>query len=188
VDDSLAIAKVDWQTLDVVRWAALEVDVSGLEKELEATQCIRDALTDAVAEAEGRLLAIRITLTGSTPLHGVFHREAMRLRAEVLAIAQDFGEESVWIERITMETTPVYDLTQLAERDTLTGTVLKTLEGASQGLELVPDDIKEMLALLPTEVRPEVEKELEGENLTGVIDDVRSIILETLKSKGGQAA
>ena len=188
VNNSLEVENANWHTLDVVRWRALEVDLGGADKEIEALQRIRESLSAAVSDAEGRLVATRITLTGATSLNGAFHRDAQRLRAEVLALAQDFGEESVWIERIKTATSAVYDLRQLAERDALTKIVLETLNEATQGLEALPDDVTEMLGVLPPEVRTEVEGEWDAEVRAGLIDEVRAIILEALETGGGQAA
>ena len=100
VNDSLQVESVEWQTLDVVRWQHLRVSLDGAETEAEALHQIRSALNSAVGEAEERLLAARISLTGPTVLHGSLHRDAERWRAEIEGIAQEFGESSVWIEEI----------------------------------------------------------------------------------------
>ena len=188
VNDSLEIEAVDWRALDVVRWTALDVDLCGMEKEAEALQQIREVIAGAVDEAEGRLLAARIMLNGATVLHGALHRDAQRLRAEVLALAQDFGGDSVWIEQIKIATSPVYDLGQLAGRDALTKIVLETLEDASQAIEVLPNDIADMLGVLPPDVRREIESEWDAERRAGVMEEVRAIILEALITSGGDGA
>ncbi len=185
VNDSLEVESVDWRTLDVVRWQDVRVSLDGLEKETESLQRIRKALADAVEQAEGRLLAARITLTGASPLHGSLHRDAQRWRAEILGIAQDFGEAAVWIEQVKVATSPVYDLCELAERDALTKIVLETLEKATNDLSDLPDDIAEMLDLLPPDVRAEVKGEWGTGEREALMADVRAIILESLKTKGG---
>jgi exonuclease SbcD len=187
VDDSLGVDSVGWQTLDVVRWRALEVDIGGLDREQEALQRIRESISGAVDEAEGRLVAVRIVLTGATPLHGYLHRNLEHLKAEALGVAQDFGSESVWIEQIKSRTSPVYDLNQLAERDGLTKSVLKTLDEAPLGLDAPPDDIAEMLGVLPPELRNEAESEWEADGSAEAMEDVRSVILEALATRGGEA-
>lgn len=188
VNDDLEVETAHWHALDVVRWQSLEVELDGANTETEALQRIRESISDSVSEAEGRLVATRITLTGATPLNGPLHRDCQHLRAEVLAIAQDFGEESVWIERIKTATSPVYDLSQLAERDALTKIVLETLTEATQGLDALPDDVTEMLSVLPAELRKEVEGEWDAETRSGLMDEVRAIILEALKRGAGQGA
>ena len=188
VNNSLEVESVDWSDLDVVRWQVLEVDLNGVEKETEALKSIRASISNGIAASEGRLLAARIILTGATSLHGALHKDARHLRAEVLAIAQDFGEEFIWVERIKTETSPVYDISQLAERDNLTKIVLETLEEVTQDLDVLPDEIDEMLGVLPSEIRIEVESEWDENRRAGVIEEVRAIVLQTLEKRGEDVA
>lgn len=186
VKDSLEVASAEWRDLDVVRWQAVEVPLAGVENEAGAIKGIREALAGAVAAAEGRLLATRIHLTGATALHGSLHRDAQHWRAQVQALAQDFGEESVWVERLRVGTGPVYDLAELAARDALTKTVLETLETATHHLPALPDDITEMLDVLPPELRAEVAAEWDPDQRPALMEEVRAIILEALQTKGGK--
>ena len=130
VNDLLEVENVEWHDLDVVRWQVLEIDLTGVTEESEALSRVTKSMASAVSEAEGRLVAARVVFTGATPLHGSLHRETHRWRAELLGRAEDQGEEAIWIERIKISTSPVYDLAQLAERDALTKIVLETLEQA----------------------------------------------------------
>ena len=186
VKDSLEVASAEWHDLDVVRWQAVEVPLAGVENEAGAIKGIREALAGAVAAAEGRLLATRIHLTGATALHGSLHRDAQHWRAQVQALAQDFGEESVWVERLRVGTRPVYDLAELAARDALTKTVLETLETATHHLPALPDHITEMLDVLPPELRAEVAAEWDPDQRPALMEEVRAIILEALQTKGGK--
>lgn len=187
INDSLEVGSADWHPLDVVRWQASEVDIGGLDNPSQALERIRESLSTAVDEAENRLVAARIILKGATSLHGSLHRDVEHLKAEVLGLAQDFGADAVWIEKIKIRTSPVYDLGRLAERDDLTRIVLETLEDTTKDLDALPDDITEMISLLPPDLRSEVESEWEGDERSGVMEDVRAIILEALESKGGEA-
>ena len=184
VNDHLDVESADWRDLDVVRWEGVEVDITGLEEEAEIIRRIRDAVARSVDGADGRLLAARLTLTGASPLHGLLLREIGRIRAEVAAIAQDFGADAVWIEQIKVATSPVYDLGELAERDALTKTVLETLEQVSRQTDTLPADIIEMLDVLPQDLRSEIEAEWSPSGRPALMADVRAIILEALRTKG----
>ena len=188
VNDHLDVESADWRNLDVVRWEAVEADLTGLEEESEVLRCIREALSRAIENAEGRLLATRILLTGASPLHGILLRDSRRFRAETEAIAQDFGEDAIWIEQIKVGTSPVYDLSELAERDDLTKTVLETLEQDTHQLDALPGDIIEMLDVLPPELRAEVEADWNLAQRPALMEDVRAIILEALRTKGDAPA
>lgn len=186
VNDSLVVESAEWRDLDVVRWSELKVDLTGIDEEACALRRASDAMGNAVAAADGRVVAARIVLTGTTSLHGSVHRDDQRWRAEILARAQDHGAEALWIERIKIGTTPVYDVAQLAQRDALTRIVVENLDQARANLDVLPAEIGEMLAVLPPEVRHEVEVELSGEQRSAVLDDVRAIILDALGMKGGE--
>ena len=184
VSDENVVASAEWQTLDVVRWSIVEADLSGIEREADALRRISTALSHAIEQADGRLVAARVHLTGATPLHGSLHQNSQHWRAEMLALVQNFGEDSLWIERLKIRTTPIYDVALLAERDALTGSVLKALEQATHDSESMPEDIVEMLDALPSEVRAEVENDWAISRRAELMDEVRAIILESLETKG----
>ena len=188
VNDSLVVESAAWHTLDVVRWQELNVDLTGIENDSDALRRASEAMDNAVTTAEGRLVAARIVITGTTALHGSLHREVHRWRAEMLARAQDHGADAIWIERIKISTAPVYDVARLVERDALTKIVVESLDHAHAELPTLPAEIEEMLGLLPPDVRSEVEAEW-GEGQRGaVLNDVRAIILDALGTKGGLAS
>jgi hypothetical protein len=182
--NDLEVESVEFRELDSVRWASLNIDLSGVSAEPEALRVAETALTEAVKAADGRLVACRVVVSGATSLHGSLHREQDRWRAELLGKAQDHGEAVVWVEKIVFRTTPIYDVAELGKRDDLTRVVLESFTRDHSALEL-PDDVKEMMSLLPPEVRIELEEEW-AESLGTVMADVRSIILDGLSTRGGQ--
>ena len=186
VSDSLHVESAEWRSLDVVRWEELNVDLSSIETEIEATRLVSEAMGKAITAAEGRLVAARIILSGTTQLHGSLHRNDEHWNAQFLASAQDHGAEAIWIERIKVSTSPVYNIAQLAERDALTKIVVSNLNETDHQPILLPTEIQEMLDILPLEVRTQVEEELKGEQRATVLSDVRAIILDALATNGGQ--
>ncbi len=188
VNDALEVEAVDWHALDVVRWRLLQIDLTGVENESETLSRVTHAMSRAVEDAEGRLTAARIVFTGATPLHGFLHRDFHRLRAEIVARSQDQGEQAIWVERIKMATSPVYNLVRLAERDALTRIVLETLEQNRVDPEQFPEDIKAMLDLLPGEVRSTVESHWTEDHGDALLEDIRAIILDALGTTGGKGA
>jgi DNA repair exonuclease SbcCD nuclease subunit len=186
VNDSLEVESAEWHDLDVVRWDILKINLTGVTEEPEVLNLVAKSMANAISKAEGRLVAARIEFTGFTPLHGSLHRETYRWRAELLGIVQDQGEEAIWIEKIKILTSPVYDLAQLAERDALTKTVIDSLDQNRIDSEKFPVEIREMLDVLPPEVRREIETDWEDSQQ--ITRDVCAIILDALGSKGGQVS
>jgi DNA repair protein SbcD/Mre11 len=188
VNEAGAVESAEWRPLDVVRWHELNVDLTGVEDEAGALARASEAMGCAVAAAEGRLVAARVVLTGATALHGSLHRDDQRWQAEIRARAQDHGAEALWVECIKVATSPVYDVAQLAQRDALTRIVVESLDPEHAHLDVLPPEIGEMLAVLPAEVRREVEAEWAGEQRGAILADVRAIILDALGTKGGEPA
>ena len=91
--------------VDCVRWIHLPVPVGLATSSADAIDRVRAAIEEAVEhDAQGRLLACRIELTGQTELHGELLASADRLLAEARAAALGLGEETAWIERLVIAT------------------------------------------------------------------------------------
>ena len=187
VNDDLEVESCEWHTLDVTRWAALTVDVTGIGSMDELIRLTRANLGTAVAEADGRLLAARVTFTGTTSLHGHLCSRPDRLDAEVEACAQDFGEGRVWIERVKLETCPVVSLQDLAARDALTKVVVEALDEArAEGGDL-PPEVVAMLNALPADMAESMKCDWQGAGRVALMDDACSMILDRLTEKGAEA-
>ena len=186
VDDSLAVSDCTWHSLDVARWAELSVNLAGVDSIEAAMPRLRLAMGEAVEKAEDRLLALRIILSGVTSLHGALCSHPDRIEAEVQSIAEDFGEGVVWIERVKLATRPAISLEELAERDALTKVVVEaTLVGG--GDAALPQEVTDMMGVLPPEVCAELALALSGSAVTTIYDEARSLILDRLVEKGGEA-
>ena len=178
VGRDMEVRDAEFRALDVLRWARLEVDVGDAESLDGVHLRIGSALRRAEAEAEGRLLAARIILTGSSELHGGLKRDAPGLRAECINQAQRVSD-SVWIETVAVRTTPRQDLALLATRDELSRIVMETLDAAATGELAVPGDVRDLLKILPAELRDGLEADLTQR--TALLDDVRALLLACLE-------
>lgn len=89
--------------VDHARFASLPVDLAGAGSEREALDRVEAALRPLAEAAEGRLLAVRVSLTGQTPLHDRLAADRESLTAEIQAAAHRVHED-VWLERLRIET------------------------------------------------------------------------------------
>lgn len=185
VGEGREILAAEHRHLDVVRWARVMVDVAGLADPTELPGRIGEALQAALADADGRPLAARVTLTGATARHDQLKRDLPQVRADCLGQAQVVAGDGIWVEEVEVATTPLYDLADLAARDELTGIVLEALHAAGEGDLALPAEAQEMLRVLPPEIRNDIEAELQGEGRAALLGDVRAILLETLARRGG---
>jgi len=94
------------EPLDTVRWAVCEVDASDAASGDDVVQLARKSLSEAAAEADGRLLAARIVLLGATRAHAALLREPEKWTAELRAMSLDLGAD-IWLERVQQKTRPV---------------------------------------------------------------------------------
>lgn len=181
VGDDLDVVDAEFRALDVARWARLEVDISADEALADVHARLGAALAEAAAAAEGRLLAVRVVLTGASDLHAALKRDLPGLRAECINQAQRVPD-GIWIESVEVRTTPRQNLADLAARDDLSRAVLETLEQAARGDvdEALADAIDDLLKILPAEMRDGVEAEWAPERRAALLDDVRGILLDSL--------
>lgn len=111
---------------DTVRWARVPVELTAETDEEAALAQVRAALNVELGLAEGRLLAVRIVLSGACVAHDMFSRDLgairERIRAEVLSAAD---AAMIWTETIEIATRPLNGMT--GQTDAI-GQLLRTLE------------------------------------------------------------
>jgi DNA repair exonuclease SbcCD nuclease subunit len=102
VEDGRIVAVEPFAT-DAARWAHARIDVTGLAEEDALLARIADALGEAHAAAEGRPLAVRLTLAGETSAHArlVARRDEWQdeARGAGYRVAAD-----LWVEKLRLET------------------------------------------------------------------------------------
>ena len=96
------ITAVAHRSLDVLRWASLEVDASGAD-EAALLDRLSATVQAALATAEDRPLLARLTLTGETALHAALPDRAEELVAHASAAAIEAGGR-LWIEKLQLRT------------------------------------------------------------------------------------
>ncbi|WP_326541190.1 metallophosphoesterase family protein [Pseudorhodoferax sp.] len=107
VDDVGHPPRVERLVGDVLRWEHLAVDVSACTT-LEAVGLATGRQLAGLLQADAQVpRALRVTLQGTSPLHGeLFQREA-ELRAHVLAEMAALGPERLWLEKVRLATRPL---------------------------------------------------------------------------------
>ncbi len=160
VDDG-RVAKVEFCACDVVRFATVDTDLTGVVAMDEVFRRFREAAKAAVADAEGRPLAIRARLSGATPLRRRISAERRALEEGLQAVAISVDADAL-IEKVVDATVdlpgsrssaaPQFDeaLAQAAGDERLMAGLAETLAAFRTAL---PADV---LALLPHgDVTPE---------------------------------
>lgn len=148
------IADISPLHVDCVRWIHLPVLVDQCSAPADAIDLVRQAIERAVErEAQGRLLACRVELTGKTGLHGELLASADRLLAEARAAALGLGEEVAWIERLVIATSS--PASAPSRMDAL-GELQRMMESAGSDAEVqaqLASDLGDLIRKLPHDVR-----------------------------------
>ncbi len=139
VDDG-RIAAVEHRSLDVLRWAALEVAVEGADA-ASLTGLLAEQVGHAVSAGDGRPLLARLTLRGATPLHGTLLGDTAQLAAECRNAALAAGGE-LWVESVQVRTTPAR-----ADLDEALLPLRAAFEAGLGDAELVAALLKDLAAL-----------------------------------------
>ena len=98
------VTGVERLVVDHARWATVEIDLSDHGDEASAIRAIEAAMRPVAEEAQGRLVALRVRLTGRSALHRHIAADAHRFFDEVQAAAQRCHED-IWLERVRNDTT-----------------------------------------------------------------------------------
>jgi exonuclease SbcD len=138
------IVSVTEETLDVVRFARVRVDVSSCSDRTDCEDAVAHALFEAKDDADGRLLAVRVEVTGRTGANAEVRREVDAFVARCRDLASDLRD--VWVEKVNLET---QGLSVANGRDIIEALELDADELSSAVRKAATADFKELLAKLP---------------------------------------
>jgi DNA repair exonuclease SbcCD nuclease subunit len=96
------VADVRRISTDHARWADVEVNAASHDDEPGLLRAVEAEVRPHAEAAEGRLLAVRVTLVGATPLNARLRADA-DLRDKIEAAAQRCAED-VWLEGLSVAT------------------------------------------------------------------------------------
>ncbi|MDE0101833.1 MAG: DNA repair exonuclease [Bryobacterales bacterium] len=155
-----AVRAVEHMALDVVRWELLRCAVDDCETLADVHSEVRACVERAVGEqADGRLLACRIEVTGRTAAHHAVLAAREELLAQARASALGLGEETAWVEKIAASTR----LPRGKKLDPSLVEAMGSLEDARSDEGLIAElrsRLQTFVARLPHEVRDSAESPL----------------------------
>ncbi len=182
--DAGGIRSVTHHALDVLRYAHCLVDLATATNMDDALQCARDALDRQLQAADGRPLAVRVTLTGVSAAHGVLRAAEDALVENLRALGTDIGGGQLWIEKVKVTTRPPLSAAALRSGDGAIAQLLHSID------ELREDDAA-LLALVQSlgdlpRLPAELTEDVDGVALTdpgflrSQIEAVEQMLLERL--------
>jgi len=177
------VQDVRFVPIDVLRWQRIDVNLSDVPCFDDALLAIGTSFEAALSAADGRALAVRLVLAGTTPLHGELISRSEALEAESDALALTASGE-IWIEQIQIDTRPVVANpgdSAAGALATLVGTIATDdaeaadfRRGVEPGLQKVPMEIRREAGLEP----------LTDARFAGILADADALLRHRLTAKG----
>ena len=182
VDDA-GTAAAEHRPLDVLRWSLLEVDAAGVAQPEEIVERAAHAMKAEASACEGRMLAVRIRVSGACPAHADLLANPERWVNEVRACALDCGD--VWVEKVQFRTSLPLDLKEISEGRDAVADLLRFMSGLStdpQMLASLAEDLAPLRSKLPPELaHGEEATDLQSpDRLREIIEDAGQILVSRL--------
>ncbi|MCP3722560.1 DNA repair exonuclease [Paraburkholderia sp. CNPSo 3272] len=173
--------------LDVLRWESVGVDASDCESVADLSRKIGAAL-EALLSVDAHVpRAVRVTVTGKSPAHGLFFGRAAQLRAEVLNQVGIIGNDTLWLEKVKLETSAADTAAAQNEQIEALADLKLLLEAATQDAEflaLLERDLRAFVGKVRSEVKedaPLLEFAREGK-LAALVEQVGPALLARLST------
>jgi DNA repair exonuclease SbcCD nuclease subunit len=185
VEDGIVRA-VEHRALDVCRWELVNVDATGVGEVLDVVDRAVHALAARQAEADGRIVAARVVVAGTTVANGAIRRDGERFVAELRARALDACGEGMWLEKIRIQTRAPIDLPRLREEQSAVGHLARRFAAMKDDpteLAALAAELAELDRRLPPELRERATEGLRLDDpatIRALLDDVEQMLLPRL--------
>jgi len=188
--DNGQVSTVEHRDLDVMRWQTCPLDVSA------ATSC--EAIYEQVCEtlqtqldlAQGRLLAIRLTLHGACPAHAALYAEQDHWVQEYRAFATGLGGAGLWLEKIDIKTHTFITVDDVLAQDDALGGLLHSIQNIElddEMLQVLADELGPLRKKLPPELlHGETAYDLQdNDTIKDSLDNIKDLLLARLLAAPG---
>ncbi|MFO1422428.1 MAG: DNA repair exonuclease [Candidatus Competibacteraceae bacterium] len=174
--------------LDVMRWETLTLDIGDLPDQEALLEAATLGLRQRLAEAGDRVLAARVQLQGSGPLHRLLAAQPDMVEQELRNVALQASNGRAWLEKIEFRTRPPLDLDRIAERDDPVGLLVRELREIAADPALLravaEEALSDLLRKLPVDLRAAARLD-EVADLTDLLGEVESDLLARLAGEEG---
>jgi DNA repair exonuclease SbcCD nuclease subunit len=184
------VAALTHVPLDVLRWAAVEVDVTAARNTDDALEAARAALERAIDEADGRLVCARVHLVGESACHAALAGDPEAVESQIRAVANDFID-SLFVEKVVIGTRARVDRAALRRRDDALGQLLVGLDALGDdpvALAALATELEDLGKKLPREAKqgPDALRLDDPGFVREVLDEVEALLLPRLLPLDGK--
>lgn len=180
------VQRVEHQTMDVFRWARVELDISRIESLDKLYSEVEAVFLAQQQRADDRPLALRLVITGKSNQHQLIYRQRDQILAECQAIAVELGEPALWLQKLEIQV-------KAREFSESTGTViadlLDTIDefACADSSELHFPELEKLHNKLPREIDRSEVTDLSNTDLRRrIIEEVRNLLQHEFSLEKGQ--
>jgi exonuclease SbcD len=109
----------------VVPWLEVNIDASGCETADDVYDKLRTELQMLFPSSNERISAIRVKITGASDAHAELNRDPDLVRNQAISIANECGNDLLWVERVQLATLPRLNRERLLEHDGPVGEIIR---------------------------------------------------------------
>ena len=185
--DNGDVVAVEHRDLDVMRWALCELDVTGSETVDDIYSLVREELQAALDAADGRPVAVRLVLQGSCSVHRKLHVDREHWIQEYRALANSLGGAGIWLEKVSIKTSPSVSADEVLARDDALGGLLRAIRNMeldTSVLENLANEVSALRQKLPVEVLngEDPYDPADLEQLKDALEDIKELLVNRLLS------
>ena len=184
-----AVAGVEECHVEVLRWSVCRVDVDGAGTTSDVLDRVSCALTSEAELTDGRALAIRVEVTGSTACHDELAANPDHWIQEIRALTPGVSSADVWIEKVRFTTSRPIDLAAWATRDDAIGSFLRDFTATADSPDetaALQDALSDVRKVLPPELLSgdEVVDPHAPELLARLVAEARELLIAQITREG----
>ncbi|MBF0370828.1 MAG: DNA repair exonuclease [Magnetococcales bacterium] len=153
------VTEISHHAMDLIRWMEVSVDAGGAISEEDLLSRLQQALEEAVVRGEGRLCAIRLTITGETSIHSMLMGRGEEWISKARAEALDVGGGEVWLEKVILATQPLRETTLARDPNDpllLLHDICREILADTEGVQELVAELEPFIGKLPGEVQGEL--------------------------------
>jgi DNA repair protein SbcD/Mre11 len=151
-----AIDSLTHLSLDVLRWELCEVDASQVNSLEELMDEARAALDKKYVEVDGRFLAVRFRIYGSTKVHQELIVNKDHFINNIRSISLEVGLGDIWVEKVKIETTRLINVDELKVQHIPVAVILDYIKDVADDEDMLQELLSEFQDIhqaLPYELR-----------------------------------
>ena len=175
------VESIERIVVDQARWMRLDLDITPFDTVSDMHVALKAQADMMVQDADARPVAVRVTLSGRSPLHDELLADRGQVCAELEAVLHHVGSD-FWLEKVKLDVTPP-SRTDGEPASTLD---LDYLIGAAVEDPTFEDAYTAALDILKAKMPPGLldPDEPFGESAVALIDEARAVLAARLREKG----